>query len=72
MSSAWGFFTEVHIPGTSVSIAVVGISLLLIGMVFSLISLIAGFSIGAPSSSGYGSKGSKKVKVSKERINDET
>lgn len=69
LSSSWHFFTDIYIPGTSVSFAVVGVSLLLIGIAFSLLSFITGFSIGSPGT--YGSRGSKKVKVSSQRSKDD-
>lgn len=70
LSSAWGFFTGVTIPGTEVTLAVVSTGLLLISIAFHLLSLVLGFHVGAPSDS-YGSRHSKHTKISDERKHDE-
>lgn len=72
MSSIWSFFTDINVPGTDLSIASIFVGILFISIAFGILSLVVGFPIGATSvTQSYGSKGSKKVKVSDVRKNDD-
>ena len=70
LSSAWGFFTGVTIPGTQVTLAVVSAGLLLISVAFHLLSLVICFRVGGTGDS-YGSRRSKHTKISEERKHDD-
>lgn len=70
LSSAWGFFTGITIPGTQVTLAVVSVGVLLISVAFHLLSLVIGFSVGGTGDS-YGSRRSKNVKISDKRKHDD-
>lgn len=74
LSNAWRFFTEVTIPGTSITFGVLAIGLAVIPIGFRFLSLMAGHNIGETGFdkevTDYGTRGSKKVKISNSRKND--
>lgn len=72
LSNAWRIFSEIKIPGTEISFAVLFIGLALIPIGFQLLSIALGHSIGESDDdgSGYGTRSSKKAKISDERKND--
>ena len=66
----WEFFTKTYIPGLDISVAQLSIGVLLISICITLVGQALDISFGS-SGQGYGSRGSKKVKVSKERRGDD-
>ncbi len=71
ISNAWKFF-QVNVPGTNFSFAVLTIGLLLVPVSLSFLSLALGFPVGNvdSASASFGTRGSKKYKVSAARKND--
>ena len=72
LSNTWCLFRDTKIPGTEISFAVFFIGLALIPIGFQLLSIILGHNIGESDDdgSGYGTRSSKKAKISDERKND--
>lgn len=72
LSNAWRIFSEIKIPGTEISFAVLFIGLALIPIGFQLLSIALGHNVGESDDdgSGYGTRSSKKAKISDERKND--
>lgn len=71
-SQTWKFFSDTMIPGTTISVGVLYLGMLIIPIAFSFISIITGHSIGESDSdsAGFGSRSSKKTKISDKRKND--
>lgn len=71
ISNAWKFF-QVNVPGTNFSFAVLTIGLLLVPVSLSFLSLALGFPVGNVDSvsASFGTRGSRKYKVSSVRKND--
>lgn len=71
ISNAWKFF-QIDVPGTNFSFAVLAVGLLLVPISLSFLSLALGFPVGSVdhATAAFGSKGSKKYKVSDARKND--
>lgn len=70
-SNAWKFF-QIDVPGTNFSFGVLAVGLLLVPVSLSFLSLALGFPVGSVDnvSATFGSKGSKKYKVSSAREKD--
>lgn len=71
ISNAWKFF-QVTVPGTNFTFAVLTVGLLLVPVSLSFLSLALGFPVGSAdnASASFGTRGSKKYKVSAARKND--
>lgn len=71
ISNAWKFF-QVNVPGTNFSFAVLTIGLLLVPVSLSFLSFALGFPVGNVDSvsASFGTRGSRKYKVSSVRKND--
>lgn len=75
LSGAWHFFTDVTIPGTNITFAVMALGLAIVPIGFQFLSLMAGHNIGETGEVGgenYGHwthKG-KNAKISANRKND--
>ena len=72
LSNGWRFFTEVTIPGTSITFGVLAIGLAVIPIGFQFLSIVVGHNIGETGVSGsdYGTRTGKKAKISDKRKND--
>ena len=72
LSNAWRFFTEVTIPGTSITFGVLAIGLAVIPIGFQFLSIMVGHNIGETGAPGsdYGTRTGKKAKISDKRKND--
>ena len=69
--NAWSFFTSTTVPGTNMTMATLCIGLAVIPIGFRVLSVIIGFNVGEPNdTAGYGTRSSKKTKISDERKND--
>lgn len=67
-SMTWNVFTSATVPGLDISFATLSISLLLISGGFTVLGIVLNRDFSSGQS--YGSSGSKKIKVSKERRGD--
>lgn len=67
---SWEFFTKTYIPGTEITVAQLSIGLLLITIGFDWLSGALGMQFGG-SGEDYGSRGSRKAKISQERRGDD-
>lgn len=70
LSGGWQFFVKTQVPGLGFSYGMLLITLALVSVGFNFLSIALGFSVGHLTSDSYGTRSSKKAKISDARKND--
>lgn len=70
LSGSWQILVKTQVPGLGFSYAMLLVTLALVPIGFNFLSLALGFNVGHLTSDSYGTRSSKKTKISDSRKND--
>lgn len=70
LSGGWQILAKTQVPGLGFSYAMLLVTLALVPIGFNFLSIALGFSVGHLTSDSYGTRSSRKTKISDSRKND--
>lgn len=70
LTGGWQLLAKTEVPGLGFSYAMLFVTLALVPIGFAFLSLALGFNVGHLTSDSYGTRSSRKTKISDSRKND--